>query len=129
MSQIDSLTHVRLLIVEDEFFVADSMKWVLNTHGLERIQIAKTIDTAVELLASQAFDVAVLDLNVRGQRVDPVADRLNQLGVPFAILSGYATTDEPVFLSVPHMTKPVSPDHLVEVIRQLVDGRQKDAGS
>jgi CheY-like chemotaxis protein len=67
-------------------------------------------------------DVAVLDVNLRGETVAPVAELLRQRGRPFVLLSGYDRSDlKTSFSDVPVLPKPFDAGELIAVLHQMVE--------
>lgn len=62
---------------------------MLGDLGCTSITVAGSIDKALNLVASQSFDLATLDVNLSGQRSYPIAKALSAHGVPFAFSTGY----------------------------------------
>jgi CheY-like chemotaxis protein len=79
----------RVLVVEDEMLILMMIEGMLSDLGCASVTSAATIDQALHLIDCEAFDVAMLDLNLDGQRTYPVADRLAARGVPFLFSTGY----------------------------------------
>jgi CheY-like chemotaxis protein len=79
----------RILVVEDEALIAVMVEDMLTDMGSVVVGPAATIEQALELARSKAIDGAVLDVNVRGERIDPVADALLARGVPMLFATGY----------------------------------------
>jgi CheY-like chemotaxis protein len=80
----------RVLIVEDEYYVADSLRASLEACDIDVIGPVATVKAALSLIAQgERIDGAVLDVNLRGEMVYPVADALRQRGVPFVLTTGY----------------------------------------
>jgi two-component SAPR family response regulator len=79
----------RILVVEDEALIAVMVEDMLIEMGGEVIGPAATIDDALDMAREQTLDAAVLDVNVRGQRIDPVAEALMARGVPVLFATGY----------------------------------------
>lgn len=77
-----------VLIVEDEMIVAMDLGDVIESLG-GTSATAGRVAKGVALAAAQKFDVAILDLNLAGEVVYPVADELARRGVPYIIASGY----------------------------------------
>lgn len=103
-----SLHGRRILLVEDEYLLAEDLAHSLESAGAKVLGPAPSVDVAMELIASEPkIDLAVLDINLQGEMVFPVADALLQRGVPFAFATGY---DEwslpPRFASVARIEKP-----------------------
>jgi CheY-like chemotaxis protein len=99
---------VRLLIVEDEYFLAQDLADHFQSLGVKVLGPAGTVADALDLLKSHEVEGAVLDVNLRGQRVYPVADVLLQKDVPFVFASGYGGELEPdAYTDVPRCIKPI----------------------
>ena len=79
----------RILVVEDEALIAVMVEDMLIDMGSEVIGPAATVEEALELARREGLDAAVLDVNVRGQRIDPVAEALMARGVPVLFATGY----------------------------------------
>ncbi|MFN3930705.1 MAG: response regulator [Brevundimonas sp.] len=80
----------RVLIVEDESLVAMLLETILEDMGCEPVGPAATVDEGLELVADPAaIDAALLDVNVAGRQVFPVAEALKARGVPFVFSTGY----------------------------------------
>lgn len=84
-----SLAGTRVFIVEDEALILDTLQDMLEDLGCEVVESAARVGEALAKVPSLAFDVAVLDVNVAGERIDPVADLLANRGVPFLFSTGY----------------------------------------
>jgi len=96
-----------LLIVEDEMLVALMLEEMLRELGCHVAATASSVRSALAAAESKPLDGAVLDVNLGGEPVYPVARRLKDLGVPFVFSSGYAQADiDPAFASVPLIRKP-----------------------
>ncbi|WP_421693916.1 response regulator [Aestuariivirga sp.] len=83
------LNGKRILVVEDEALIAVMVEDMLTDMGSSVVGPAATIEAALKLAATEMLDAAVLDVNVRGERIDPVADALLARGVPMLFATGY----------------------------------------
>lgn len=93
----------RILVVEDEFFIADDIATTLSEAGAEVLGPFASIRRVLEFLAGQPkIDAAVLDLDVRGEKSYPVADELRRRGIPHVFSTGY----DPSAIPAPHNTTP-----------------------
>jgi CRP-like cAMP-binding protein/CheY-like chemotaxis protein len=108
----------RILVVEDEYVMAEDIRTNLERAGAAVLGPAPTVREALRLLTSQAHvDGAVLDVNLAGEMVYPVADRLRQRGVPFLFATGYDQRTLPSqYASVPYRAKPLDIRELVRTL-------------
>ena len=79
----------RLLVVEDEYLIRMLLEDMLADLGYEIVAAVGTIAEACELAAKGAIDAAILDVNLDGQEVYPVAAILAKRGLPFVFVTGY----------------------------------------
>jgi CheY-like chemotaxis protein len=84
-----TLADRRVLLVEDDYVVAQQMAHELGEVGAQIVGPVPTPDAALELAREQQLDAAVLDIHLRGGTVYPVADLLVSKGVPFLFATGY----------------------------------------
>lgn len=107
-----------VLVVEDEYFVADDMRRVFEEGGARVIGPVGSVEDALAILSeAPQIDGAVLDINLRQTLVYPVADLLRQRGVPFVFATGYESTVIPERLrDVIHCEKPVTAARLAAVL-------------
>lgn len=107
----------RVLLVEDEYLIAKSMARRLASAGIEVVGPVPTVAEALALLKAEALDGAVLDINLRGEMVFPVADALTERGIPFVFATGYDGPEiPPRYAHVMRSEKPVNLDGLVEAL-------------
>ena len=85
----ESKVAPRVFVVEDEYLIRMLLEDMLADLGFEIAAATGTIAEASDLASSGQFDVAILDVNVDGKEVYPVADILAKRGVPFVFVSGY----------------------------------------
>jgi len=112
-SMPQALAGNQVLLVEDEALVAIAMKDMLVDLGFEVLgAYGKTAD-ALAAASNHQVNAAVLDVNLGGELVYPVADLLIAKGVPFVFVTGYgAETIEPRFAHVPVLPKPIEREAL-----------------
>ncbi len=87
MAELDGL---KVLVVEDEMLIACEMEATLEDLGCEVVGPFARVGHALEALQDTKVDAAVLDVNVRGEMIFPVAEKLKALGVPMVFCTGYA---------------------------------------
>jgi CheY-like chemotaxis protein len=97
-----------ILLVEDEAFVAMMMRDLIADFGFHVVGPFATVTDALEALDRHKLVGAVLDVNLAGEKIYPVAEQLSGRGVPFVFVTGYASDAiEDRFASVPVLQKPV----------------------
>ncbi len=101
----------RLLVVEDEYFIAEDIKQDFETAGAEVVGPVASVEGAMDLLAvGSRIDGAVLDVNLRDTMVFPVADALVARGIPFVFATGYDAMRIPQrFKAISRCQKPIDP--------------------
>jgi DNA-binding LytR/AlgR family response regulator len=116
-----SLRGVRILIVEDNFVVADALKFLIEGYEGTVVAMAPNLERAFAALAAHAVDVSVLDINLNETSVVPLADALHAGGGRFVFLSGYGDLELlPAHLrDHPRLDKPVEPERLVRALYDL----------
>ena len=85
----------RLLVVEDEYLIRMLLEDMLADLGYDVVAAVGTIEEAREVAASGDFSAAILDVNVSGEWIFPVADILAQRRLPFIFVSGYGERSLP----------------------------------
>jgi DNA-binding response OmpR family regulator len=119
-----SLKGSRILIVEDEYLLADDLCHALTEAGAEVLGPIASVDEATAYIAGEpSIDAAVLDVNLRGDMVFPVADALLERNIPFAFATGYdgwALPDR--FAGAPRVEKPFKGHKVLAVLAPLVAG-------
>ena len=85
----------RVLVVEDEYLIRMLLEDMLGDLGYEIAGAVGTIAEASELAAKGDFNLAILDVNLDGEEIYPVADILAKRGLPFVFVSGYGQDSLP----------------------------------
>lgn len=98
-----------ILVVEDEYMIADDLRQDLESLGARVIGPVARVSDALDLLESEgALDGAILDVSLGSEKVFPVADELRARGVPFVFSTGYDEWALPdAYKDVPRWEKPV----------------------
>jgi CheY-like chemotaxis protein len=107
----------RILVVEDEFLISAMVEDMLTELGAEIVGPAATISKALSLAEAADIDAALLDINVRGSRIDPVAAVLTARGIPFVFGTGYR--DQPA-CEAPMLEKPYTQSALEAAMAQAL---------
>ena len=104
-----TLQDCHVLVVEDEFLLAYELETELTDAGATVVATASTVDAALQQIDCQErIDGAVLDVNLGGKSVYPVADRLVERNVPFVFTTGYDASALPSrFKHVMKCEKPI----------------------
>lgn len=121
MTPTPDLRGRHVLLVEDEYLVASFMADAFDACGACVVGPAASVADAMSLLASDVrVDAAVLDVNLGGEPVFPVADRLRERGVPILFTSGYdASTFPERYRDTPMCLKPIDIEHVTGLIAGL----------
>jgi CheY-like chemotaxis protein len=113
-----------VLIVEDESLIAMMAEDFLVELAAKVIGPATTIDAALSLIAVEAIDAALLDLNIRGQRSDRVADALRLKGIPIVCATGYGESETVFAQGSPIIGKPYSKETLDRALQSVLFERE-----
>jgi CheY-like chemotaxis protein len=113
-----NLAGRRVLIVEDEMVLAMALEDMLDLMGCEVAKSPRVPD-ALERIEAGGIDIALLDLNLDGERSYAVAEALDAGGIPFAFMTGYHRDDlRPEWRERPVLQKPF----VVEDLEQVMEG-------
>jgi len=106
----DALKGCSVLVVEDEYMLAEDLCSELRKAGVTVVGPVGGLNDAIELVSStNTLDGAILDINVRGEMVFPLADLLSRRGTPFIFSTGYASDDIPArYEHIRRCEKPLS---------------------
>lgn len=120
MSETAHLTGLRVLVVEDEMMVAMLIEDMLSDLGCTVVGPASRLEDAMEIARSAEIDCAVLDVNLGGQSIFPLADMLRAKGAPFAFATGYGDAGlREVDRGSPVLQKPFRESDLARVLGEL----------
>lgn len=108
----------RILLAEDDYFIVMQMVQDLERSGAQVIGPIPSVEKALERLEKLAnIDAAILDINLQGNLVFPVAEELSRRGIPFVFASGYDDTIiPPRFAEVPLLDKTVDVKKIASVL-------------
>lgn len=110
--------HV-VLVIEDDYFIAEEMCSTLRRKGAIVIGPATDLEQARLLMARQPLDCAVLDVNLHGEHVFQLAGELRARGVPSIFATGYDAAFLPTaFRDAIYLQKPIDLTALVRAVRQ-----------
>lgn len=124
----DSLAGRRILIVEDDPFIALALEDMLSELGLVIAGSVRDVAAALLLVAGQEIDIALLDVNVGPEKVDPVADLLANRDCPFVFTTGHGRAGLPeAHSSRAIVEKPFYIDELLHALREELRRSQPKA--
>lgn len=104
----------KILVVEDDPFIALDLTMELETRGFDVISTAESVSEATEVIACSNVDFAILDFNLGHETSRPVAEKLRERKIPFVILTGNPSGAKAVTHgSIPILTKPVDMESVV----------------
>lgn len=111
----------RILVVEDDFLVATLFAEILESAGWQVVGPIAHLATALDAAAGESFDAAVLDVDLGGQTVYPVAEVLDARRVPFVFVTAYGREAlAPLFCGRPHLGTPFAPGELIGTVTRLI---------
>jgi DNA-binding NarL/FixJ family response regulator len=123
---VSEVAGCRILVVEDEMLIAIMIEQTLEAMKCEIVGPAAKLEAALQLARDEAFDVAILDVTIRGGKVYPVAEQLLARGIPFLLASGYGDWALPQSLrDQRRLIKPFTAAMLEEQVRLLCDDAAK----
>jgi DNA-binding response OmpR family regulator len=115
------LNGVKVLVVEDEYLVAVLIEEMLESAGCIVTGPVARLPEALDAVDHEDYDAAVLDVNLAGERVDPVAQALSRRKVPFVFVTGYGSgvlSEE--FAERPRLCKPFRMAELLSALSNIV---------
>jgi DNA-binding response OmpR family regulator len=103
-----TFVDLSVLLLEDEYLIALDAKQILQTLGIDKVEIVATLDDAEKRAEDGQFDLAVLDVNINGRFSFPIARTFGKRGIPVVFASGYELRDRTLldFENVVCITKP-----------------------
>jgi len=121
--QLQSATPAkRILVVEDELMIRMLLEDMLGELGYTVAAEAARIEEALDAAKNADFDIAILDVNLNGQPISPVADALVARGMPFVFATGYGERGLPEpYRDRPTLKKPFQMDGLKQMLQIALD--------
>jgi CheY-like chemotaxis protein len=115
-----SLQGLRILVVEDNPYIALALEDMLAEQGLVIAGVAGTLDDALLLAASAKLDLALLDVNIGEKKIDSVAEALQARDVPFVFTTGCGRAGLPeAFVDRPIVEKPFYIEEILQALASL----------
>lgn len=121
--EVPSLEGLRILVVEDEFLLALEVEAALIDFGCSVIGPFAKLSKALDAARSERLDAAVLDINLNGEMVFPLAEYLDSQGIPFVFLTGYVSSSVPDrYRDFKRLQKPLRAETLRKVFLDMRRG-------
>ncbi|MBP0447632.1 response regulator [Roseomonas sp. SSH11] len=120
----DTLRGRRILVVEDEYMIADELTEALEEAGAEVVGPVARVGRALDLARGER-DIAgaLLDVSLGGEMVWPVLDTLTERGVPAVLVTGFdAGVVPPAYARLPRCEKPVAAQDLLRTLAREIRG-------
>ncbi len=112
-----------ILIVEDEPLIAMMLEDFLLSLGHEVRATCDSVGDALKAVQAGDFDIAILDINLKGESVWPVAAELRDREIPFVLASGGHVDPPPAeFAGVPMIDKPYTIDRVTPALEAALAG-------
>ena len=110
-----------ILVVEDEYFLADELQITLEDAGAEMLGPVASVQGGLRILEGSTLpDAASLDVSLGGETVYPLADALIACGVPFVFTTGYDQAAIPSsYAHIRRLEKPVEPETVLMELGKL----------
>jgi CheY-like chemotaxis protein len=116
-----------VLIVEDDLIIALDLEETILGFGVKTVRTAGNVGRALEMIADRAPDFALLDVGLVREKSFAVAERLDELQIPFAFVTGYGADVRlpAVFARTPRLPKPCAAHALAAVVKRSSVYRSK----
>jgi DNA-binding NtrC family response regulator len=117
---VSGLDGCRVLVVEDQYLLADDLKKELEGHGAKVVGPINNLGAAQDQVSRDHFDVAVIDVKLGNELAWSIADELMQQKIPFGFVTGYGAGAIPErFQHIVRWEKPYNMSKLTEDVRLL----------
>ena len=114
------LAGLRVLVVEDDYFIADEICTTLRNGGAEVLGPAPDLEHGLDVVKSERLDCAVLDINLHGDLAFNLADELRRRGTPSIFATGYDQSVLPgAFSDSVRLEKPVNLSELLRAVQTV----------
>lgn len=116
-----TLDRKRILVVEDEYYIASDLKRALLREGAVVVGPFNTVANGMAAASDDHIDAALIDVNLEGATSFPIADILSARGVPYAFLTGYDGVTLPDgYRARPRLAKPFTMEVVLDSLRDLI---------
>jgi len=115
------LNGKRILVIEDEYYIASDLKRALLREGAVVVGPFNTVPQGLAAVSNDPIDAALIDVNLEGVTSFPIADKLDERGVPYTFLTGYDGTTLPDrYRDRPRLAKPFTMEIVLNSLRDLI---------
>jgi CheY-like chemotaxis protein len=125
MQGVAELQGLRVMVVEDTWHVANALKALLEELGATVAGPAGTLNEAERLLAAHVPEIAIVDINLKGEMAYGLIDRLNDRGARVIVISGYAVPQVAQAKVFAVLQKPFNAKSLLAVLHQAAGRRDQ----
>lgn len=123
----DPLSGRRILIVEDDPYITLALEDTLTDFGMIVVGAARTLGDALRLAQTASFDLALLDVNIGHDKIDPVADVIHARGIPFIFTTGCGRAGLPeAYLAQAIIEKPFYVEEILRALRDELSAARSD---
>ncbi|WP_235984587.1 response regulator [Mesorhizobium neociceri] len=120
---------MRILIVEDEWLIAEDHAARLRSAGHRVVGPVPSVQAALDRIAQEEIDAALLDIQLNGETSYRVAESLQEKSIPFAFVTGHVTSEIPArFATASVLQKPVAAEGLSAAVAALAGERLEPEG-
>ncbi len=121
MATGDQTRRRRVLIVEDEYLAALAIEGLVHAHGYDVVGPVSSVEGGLDRIRECEIDAALLDINLRGRLVTPIAKALADRSIPYILVTAYehAWFAEPVLRDVPCVGKNSMEDELPSLMARV----------
>jgi len=110
-----------VLVIEDEYTVGIQTASIVEEAGYSVAGPEASVDAAQKVLGRQKIDLALLDVNLGGEMVFPIAEMLDAMRIPYIFVTSYSASAIPArYRHYPIVQKPYSPGLLIAQMHQLL---------
>lgn len=122
---VSQITGIKVLVVEDEYFLADDLVQALREAGALPIGPVASVAEAKSRVSRGGIEAAIIDMNLRGEGAEEVLDLLLRERIPTVLVSGYSAEALPARAAgVPRLEKPAAPQAIIQALAARLQAEQ-----
>jgi DNA-binding NtrC family response regulator len=108
----------RILVIEDDWYIADALAILLEKEGAVVIGPVATVAEAASLVDARPIDLAVVDLNLQGEMADDLVEKLTEHSITAVVVTAYEPAASVAERAFATLRKPVAADTLLDTLRR-----------